>query len=243
MRAGPFIRSLSQTLEGEWGRANWWPGGDDPPNVIVGAVLTQNTSWSNVERALANLDRAGLGRDLRKIARFRRDRLARHLRPVGHFNVKAERLQSVARWFVREWSCDWARMRSEPTDRLREALLGVHGIGKETADTILCYGLGHPVFVVDAYTKRVLLRHGLIDEGATYDQMQALFQRHLPTDLTVYRQCHAHIVRLGATRCRRVPRCGQCPLGSREWFTRRAWGNLGIEIRTQMTDTESRGRP
>jgi endonuclease-3 related protein len=217
VKPGPFIRGLHERLLAAWGPQGWWPGGNNG-NVVIGAVLTQNTSWKNVERALANLEARGL-RDLRALATARRDRLARLIRPVGYFNIKAQRLQSVARWFVEEWACDWDRLRRAPTAGLRQALLGVHGIGQETADSILLYGFDHPVFVVDAYTKRVLVRHGLVGEGARYEEIQALFHRHLPRDAATYNECHALLVRLGNRLCRRVPRCAECPLGEARWFT------------------------
>lgn len=235
MRPGPFLRGVFERLHAAWGPQGWWPGGPNG-NVVVGAILTQNTSWKNVERALANLDAAGL-RDLGAIAATRRSRLARLLRPVGYFNIKAARLQSVARWFVEEWGCDWERLRLEPTERLREALLAVHGVGPETADSILLYGLDHPVFVVDAYTKRILARHGLVDERATYDELQALFHRHLPRDATLYNEYHALLVRLGNRLCRRVPRCAECPLGEARWFTPAARRRLGVDIPRRMADT------
>jgi endonuclease-3 related protein len=156
---------------------------------------------------------------------------------VGYFNVKAERLRSVARWFVREWDCDWSRLRAAPTGALREVLLGVHGVGPETADSILLYGFDHLTFVVDAYTKRVLVRHGLVGEKATYDEIQALFHRHLPSDVRVYNECHALIVRLGNRLCRRSPLCGECPLGKPRLFTLQARRRLGIDKLRGMADT------
>ncbi len=216
-RQGAMLRDFHDRLLAAWGPQGWWPGGGDG-NVVIGAILTQNTSWRNVEQALANLDAAGL-RDLPRLASVRRDRLARLLRPVGYYNVKAERLRAVARWFVREWDCDWRRLRREPTARLRAALLGVHGIGPETADSILLYGLDHPIFVVDAYTKRILARHGLVDEEADYDAIQALLHRHLPRNRRLFNEYHALLVRAGNTACKRSPRCSACPLGEAGCFT------------------------
>jgi endonuclease III related protein len=228
MRPGPFLRDVFERLSAAWSPMHWWPG-DGPGDVIIGAVLTQNTSWSNVEKGLANLETKGL-RDLRRLARARRDTLARLLHPVGYFNIKADRLRSVARHFVDRWDCDWERLRRTPTAPLREELLAVHGIGPETADSILLYAFGHPVFVVDAYTKRILSRHGLIDVGASYDEVQRLFERHLKRDEALFNEYHALLVRAGNRLCRRAPKCSECPLGKRELFTREAFQRLRDEM-------------
>lgn len=224
MNPSHFLHHAYERLFAAFGPQHWWPGRDEE-DVIIGAVLTQNTSWTNVERAMANLDAKGLCR-LRAIASARRDRLARLLRPVGYFNLKADRLRSVARHFVERWDCDWERLRREPLGPLRHELLGVKGIGPETADSILLYALGHPTFVIDAYTKRILSRHGLVDGGVDYHALQDLFHKHLETDVPLFNEYHALLVRVGNRLCKRRPNCEECPLGERRMFTAEAWREL-----------------
>lgn len=221
MKQGEFIREVYEVLYRTWGPLGWWPGRDEE-DIIIGAVLTQNTSWRNVRRAMDNLEARGLCR-LRAIAKARHDRLAVPLHPVGYFNLKAKRLKSAAKWFVEKWDCDWARLRAEPTATLREALLEVHGVGPETADSILLYALDHPIFVVDAYTKRILSRHGIADAKASYDEIQRIFEKHLPRERQLFNEYHALLVKLGNNLCKgRKPLCDECPLGERRFFTAKA---------------------
>jgi endonuclease-3 related protein len=180
--------------------------------MCVGAVLTQNTAWTNVERALANLRAAGLLGDARAMLALPERRLASLLRPAGYFRVKARRLRALLRWLVDRGGGDpAAALRGDPA-ALREDLLGVHGVGRETADSILLYAGGHPVFVVDAYTRRVLGRHRWFDDGADYDAIRAFFEEGLPRDAGLYNQFHAEIVNVGKDHCRPTPRCEGCPL-------------------------------
>lgn len=177
--------------------------------VIVGAVLTQNTAWTNVERAVANLKRRRL-MSLTALCRVPRTRLARCIRPAGFYNLKADRLKSVANWIA---ACGGlAGLRRIPTARLRPALLTCPGVGPETADSILLYALDRPVFVVDAYTRRILGRLGLIREDETYDEIQAWFHEHLPQEVQTYNEFHALLVRLAKSHCRATPVCCGCPL-------------------------------
>ena len=178
---------------------------------MIGTILTQNTAWINVEKAIHNLKEAGL-LDPKRILRVDRSKLARLIRPSGTFNIKAARLKDFVRWFTRKFDGDIERMRREPTSRLRKELLAVKGIGPETADCILLYALDHRSFVIDAYTHRVLKRHALVPEKADGESMKALFESELPRDRRIYNEYHALIVAVGKEYCRPTPRCENCPL-------------------------------
>lgn len=171
------IRSYFAALYRAWGRQHWWPA-QSPFEVIVGAYLTQNTSWTNVERALSSLRQARI----LSIAGIRRTpvaKLERAIRSAGYFRQKAQRLKTFVRFLDRRYGGSLARMFSEPTAKLREELLALHGVGPETADSILLYAGNHPVFVVDAYTRRILERHQLIAADTTYEEIRRLFEQAL----------------------------------------------------------------
>lgn len=195
------------------GPQRWWPG-DSPFEVCVGAVLTQNTNWSNVERAIRNLKAARV-LSPRALHRMPAARLAALVRPAGYFNVKARRLKSFIAHVVNRLGGRVQSLSSQPLDRARADLLAVHGIGPETADSMLLYAAGHPTFVCDTYTRRILSRHGLCPPDAEYHAMQRLFHRALPErDAPLYNEFHALIVAIGKDYCRpRNPRCDACPLG------------------------------
>lgn len=204
------LRSYYRALRRHYGPQHWWPG-ETPFEVMVGAILTQNTAWANVEKAIRNLKALDL-LDADRIDRLDAQALAIAIRPAGYFNVKAKRLKAFVRWFLERYGGDVARMRAAAPARLREELLEVSGIGPETADSILLYALGHPSFVVDAYTHRVLSRHGLLGEESTYDQMKELFETALPRDAELYNDFHAQIVNVGKDFCRKTAKCDACPL-------------------------------
>jgi endonuclease III related protein len=209
--ARPELGQYYDTLYKVMGPQHWWPA-RTPFEVIVGAILTQNTAWTNVERAIANLRRERLLTPL-AIARVPRARLARLIRSSGYFRQKARKLKEFTAFLRREYRGSLARMFRTPTAELRERLLAVHGIGRETADSILLYAGGHDVFVVDAYTKRILTRHGLATEKASYEEVRALFESSLPRDAATYNEFHGLIVNVGKNWCRtRNPRCEECPL-------------------------------
>ncbi len=211
MTRGARLRRLYALARRAQGPQRWWPA-RTPFEVMVGAILTQNTAWTNVERAIANL-RAARALTPKGLLALPPRRLARAIRPSGYFNQKATRLRGYARWYVRRFGGSPARMRREPADRLRGALLSLKGIGPETADSILLYALGSPVFVVDAYTRRIGERHGLLEAGAGYDEIQRVFRAHLPRRAGLYNDYHAQIVAVGKGFCRkREARCGECPL-------------------------------
>jgi len=178
----------------------------------VGAILTQSTAWSNVEKAVANLRRERLLTP-RALQRSSLRRLERLVRPSGYFRQKAKKLKAFLNFLFRKHNGSLARMFRTPVAQLRQQLLAVHGIGPETADSILLYAGGQPVFVVDAYTKRVLLRHAWIAENAGYEEMRALLERNLPRDAQLFNEYHALLVHVGKHWCRpREPRCAECPM-------------------------------
>ena len=198
-----------------FGPQNWWPG-EGAFEVMVGAILTQNTNWGNVERAIENLDAAGM-MDPDALAACDSARLAELIRPSGYFNVKARRLTDFLAWLRPKLSGGVIEsLRSIRTPRLRQELLSVRGIGCETADSILLYALERRVFVVDAYTRRFLSRHGLIHPKASYEQIRVAFENGLPRSRKLYNEYHALIVRLGKEFCRPKPRCASCPLKARK---------------------------
>jgi endonuclease-3 related protein len=192
------------------GPQHWWPG-ETPFEVAVGAILTQNTAWRNVEKAIANLKARGV-LDPFKLHALPPAELATLIRPAGYFNIKTKRLKSFLKFLIEEYEGDLERMKSDGTETLREKLLAVRGIGPETADSILLYALEKPVFVVDAYTKRIFLRHEVVGEEADYHEVQEYFLRHLPTDVKTFNELHALIVNVGKNWCRpKQPDCEHCP--------------------------------
>ncbi|MBI4563244.1 MAG: endonuclease III domain-containing protein [Planctomycetes bacterium] len=199
-----------RALRKHYGPQNWWPA-ESPFEVMVGAILAQNTSWENVERAIATLKVHDL-LEPRRLHELDVDTLALAIRSSGTFRVKARRLKEFLRWYVAVHGADEARLRAMPAERLRQELLGLRGIGPETADAILLYALNVPTFVVDRYTYRMLARHGLVADTATYDEMKELFERALPRDPSLFNELHALIVRVGKDYCRATARCERCPL-------------------------------
>jgi endonuclease III related protein len=203
-----YFNSLFTAL----GPQHWWPG-DTPFEVIVGTILTQNTSWTNVELALVNLR----GEDLLTvdgIERVNQRHLANLLRPAGYFRQKARKLKAFVKFLRAEYAGSLRRMFKTPTLELREKLLGVWGVGPETADSILLYAGEQPVFVVDAYTKRLFSRHGWTGEKAKYEDIRWMVERQFPGDVRRFNELHALIVNAGKNWCRpKDPKCGECPLG------------------------------
>ena len=204
-----YFAAMSQAL----GPMQWWPA-KTPFEVIVGAILTQNTSWTNVERAIANLRSAQMLTPS-TITSARLSKLALLVRPSGYFRQKAKKLKAFVRFLQREYGGSLKRMFDTPTEILRGKLLSVHGIGPETADSILLYAGNHPVFVVDAYTHRIFGRHGITDGKPQYERVRALFEATLPRDSQLFNEFHALVVNTGKNWCRKKePRCAECPLGS-----------------------------
>jgi len=192
------------------GHAGWWPG-QTPFEVCLGAILTQNTSWSNVDKALGVLRQRGR-LSYEALSRCRASRIAPWIRSSGYFNVKARRLAAFLRFLGREYGGRVQAMAAEEPTVLREKLLSVSGIGRETADSIALYAAGLPLFVVDAYTRRIFTRLGLLSGNEDYDGIQRIFMDGLPRDVGLYNDYHAQIVQHGKEVCRTVPRCKTCPL-------------------------------
>lgn len=194
-----------------FGPQGWWPG-ETSFEVIVGAVLTQNTNWSNVQKAIANLKEAGL-LTYRRMSDMRADEIAGYVRPSGYYNLKAKRLKNLLDMIDSCYGGELEQMLDDEMITIRENLLSVKGVGPETADSILLYACGHPIFVVDMYTHRVFSRHLLIDEETDYQAIQDAFMDHLEHDSQLFNEYHALIVRVAAAYCRKTkPLCDQCPL-------------------------------
>ena len=179
--------------------------------MIVGAILTQNTAWSNVEKAIKNLRKAN-ALNLNTLAKIPTQKLYPLLRPSGYYRIKAKRLKSVVKFFYNDYYGNLNHFFKEPVEKIREELLSVKGIGPETADSILLYAGKKPVFVVDAYTRRIFECAGIVPSGASYEDIQRLFMKNLPRDTRLYNEYHALIVRLGKDICKTKPRCKICPL-------------------------------
>ncbi|MBI2933394.1 MAG: endonuclease III domain-containing protein [Planctomycetes bacterium] len=213
------LRAFYRALLRRYGPQKWWPA-EGPFEVMVGAILTQNTAWTNVEKAIATLKSNGL-LDPRRLDEMDAGTLALAIRPAGYFNVKAMRLKSFVRWFLDRFAGDVERMKRTAPGPLREELLAVKGVGPETADSILLYALGAPTFVVDQYTYRLATRHGLVAEDAGYDDLKEVFETRLRGDARLYNEFHALIVAVGKECCRPVARCESCPL--RRFLARRGF--------------------
>jgi endonuclease-3 related protein len=202
------IAGVYRRLLAAHGRQHWWPGGSRF-EIMVGAVLTQNTAWRNVEQAIANLKKAA-ALSPQAIVQVSPRRLARWLKPSGYFNIKARRLRALSRWLIGQGGIrSLARL---STDELRRALLAVPGIGPETADDILLYAFERPVFVIDAYTRRIFHRLGLIRADEDYEVLRHLFEEALGPDVQRYNEYHALIVLHGKDVCKKRPRCECCCL-------------------------------
>lgn len=204
------LLKVYQTLRSAHGHLHWWPG-ETPFEIIIGAILTQNTSWSNVEKAIINLKKhkALTPSALKKIPM---NQLATLIRSAGYFNVKAQRIKEFIHFLYSRYNGKLDAMFQTPLGALRHELLGVKGIGPETADSILLYAGGKRTFVIDAYTKRIFSRHGLGDVNADYSHWQQLFEKSLPPKTGLYNDFHAQIVHTGKFHCRTAPQCDTCPL-------------------------------
>ena len=201
---------MYELMSDHFGPTHWWPG-DTPFEIAVGAILTQNTAWSNVEKAIANLKRERL-LSPQAILTCPSEKLENALAPSGYFRVKTKRLRSFCAHLVQHYGGSMARMAKRPLEELRPELLAVHGVGPETADDILLYACGKTVFVVDAYTRRLLARRGVGGGAEPYEEVQRLFHRALDPDLSVFNEYHALIVRHAKEHCRASPRCPGCPV-------------------------------
>lgn len=212
-KRSPPLYPVYKILLRAFGPQHWWPA-RTRLEMVVGAVLTQNTAWTNVEKAIRRLKNEK-ALTLRVLHEVDPARLAEWIRPAGYFNVKTRRLKSFAHMIYERFDGSLARLWRLDTDRLRTLLLQVHGFGPETVDSILLYAAKRPVFVVDAYTQRFLYRHGWMDKQASYDEVAAGFTTRMPAKISEYNEYHALIVALGKQFCRTKPLCDQCPLRPR----------------------------
>lgn len=210
MRKPKPLLDIYRKLFSVFGPQHWWPARTSF-EVMVGAILTQNTNWGNVERAIANL-RAKNVLTTQRINVTSLQRLRGLIRSSGFYNQKAARLKAFSRFLLDRYGGNTAKLRREETAKLRGELLALDGIGPETADSILLYALGKPAFVIDAYTRRAFSRHGFLSEKHGYDEWQRLFTDNLPRDAKLYNEYHALIVRLAKEHCRKRPDCSGCPL-------------------------------
>ncbi len=210
MGRGQELLTIFHLLLDHFGQRHWWPG-ETVAEIVVGAILTQNTAWKNVQKAIRNMKMAGI-LSLEGIQTTKREELAEIIRPSGFFNIKALRLKNFVTFVTETYGGLEGKVDGLTTADLRRDFLGVNGIGPETADSILLYALQRPVFVVDAYTKRFVRNHGLLRGPYTYSAIQGFFTQDLPEDTYLFNEYHALIVRLAQVYCRAVPRCSGCPL-------------------------------
>ncbi len=208
------LDEVYQRLHESFGPQNWWPA-ESAFEVVLGAVLVQNTAWKNVEKAIENLRQADL-LSAEALYYLRPEELEELIRPAGYFRMKTRRLHNLLRYLFEHYNGSLSTLFELDTETLREQLLEINGIGPETADSILLYAANRPIFVVDTYTNRVLKRHGWIDYEADYATVQAHFQAHLEPDSQLYNEFHALLVRVGHLYCGKTPRCEECPLA--EWL-------------------------
>lgn len=209
------IREIYTRLYARFGPQHWWPA-DSDFEVIVGAVLTQNTNWKNVEKAIANLKSID-ALSVERLHAMDQEELAQCIRPAGYFNVKAKRLKQVVAFIMERFGGSLSNMRRVPLEDLRSQLLAVNGVGPETADSILLYALQKKVFVCDAYTKRFMTRHNWAAPEADYHTVQDIFMSVLPADAPMFNEYHALIVKLCKEHCKTVPDCEGCPLADLDY--------------------------
>ncbi len=209
MSTSKILLQMYDAMRARFGHQNWWPA-DGALEVCVGAILTQNTNWTNVQKAIANLKAAGC-MSIEGLCSLAHEELAELIRPAGYFNVKAKRLKN----FIMHVRADWDEIDAfldRPVDTLREELLTVNGVGPETADSMILYAAGKATFVVDAYTARIFLRHGVISPEDEYESIKELCESHIPEDVDLWGDYHAQLVAVGKSYCKPKARCTGCPL-------------------------------
>ena len=204
------LTEIYQLLFDRFGPQHWWPG-QTQFEIITGAILTQNTNWTNVEKAITNLKSADRLTP-KKLHHLDVSQLAELIRPAGYYNIKAKRLKNFINWLFDNYNGKPTSLETIDTDQLRTELLAINGIGRETADSILLYAFERPIYVVDAYTARIAFRHQLIQPDAGYEQLRELFQSNLPQDTKLFNEYHALLVRAGKEFCKPKAKCPGCPL-------------------------------
>ncbi len=211
MNKEKILLSYFTTLSAQLGPSNWWPA-ETPFEVALGAILTQNTNWNNVHKAIHNLKEKDL-LDPRKMLFLSEEELAQIIKPAGYFRIKARRLKNFLHFLNNECGLNFDALKNREVDELRTKLLDINGIGPETADSIILYALNKPSFVVDAYTRRIFNRHSLVHEDIDYHELRDLFMSCLPEDQDLYNEYHALLVRTGKKWCKKkAGQCRQCPL-------------------------------
>lgn len=210
MTSRETLIDIYQHLLRAFGPQHWWPG-ETRFEIIVGAILTQNTSWANVAKAIASLKEAGC-LEPERLHALDAVELEPLIRSAGYFRLKAKRLRNFTQWLFDDYAGSLDALDDVETRRLREELLAISGIGPETADSILLYALERPVFVVDTYTARVMVRHQLIEPEVNYEQLQYLFESNLEPDVAFFNEFHALLVHVGKDYCKPKPKCPGCPL-------------------------------
>ena len=204
-----MIQEVYKTLYKRFGPQHWWPG-ETPFEVIVGAILTQQTSWNNVEKAINNLKKENL-LDSKKIRDIKNEKLEKLIQSSGYYRQKTKKLKNFMNFLWKNYDGNLEKLFDQPIPKLREQLLSVNGIGKETADSIILYAANKPIFVIDTYTVRIFNRIGITQEK-DYDKLQQLFQKNLSQDAQLFNEFHALIVKLGKDHCKKKPKCDECPL-------------------------------
>ncbi len=204
------LEDMYERMFSFFGPQNWWPA-DTALEVMIGAILAQNTNWKNVEKAISNLKEKEL-LDVLKLYEIPEQELSLLIRPAGYFKVKAKRIKNLISHIVKNYNSELSNFFSLDTSSLRQELLSIKGIGPETADSILLYAAHRPVFVVDAYTFRIMKRHNLIWDEISYEELQQLFMKNLPNDEQLFNEFHALIVQTGKHFCKKNPICTNCPL-------------------------------
>jgi endonuclease III related protein len=204
------LLAIYKILFSEYGNRNWWPA-DTPFEVIIGAILTQNVSWNNVEKAINNLKNEEILTP-EKLHKTEVSKIALLIKPSRFYNQKARKIKNFMSFFIDKYEGNISKMSKDDTIILRKNLLQIPGLGEETVDSILLYACDKPIFVVDAYTKRIFSRYGIIDDDSTYGITQAFFMENLPGDIELYNDFHAQIVHLGNKICKTHPKCEYCPI-------------------------------
>jgi len=204
-----MFQKIYKSLYNHFGPQHWWPG-EIPFEVSIGAILTQQTSWNNVEKAIDNLKKEKL-LDPKKLRDVKNEKLEKLIQPSGYYRQKTKKLKNFINFLWINYDGKLEKLFDQPIPELREQLLSVNGIGKETADSIILYATNKPIFVIDAYTKRIFHRLGITEED-DYDKLQKIFQKNLPEDTKLFNEFHALIVRLGKDYCKKKPKCEKCPL-------------------------------
>ena len=204
------LLAIYQLLYKQYGPQHWWPA-ETPLEMIIGAILTQSAAWINVEKAIRNL-KASTDLSIEGLQSLPQGELAWLIHPSGYYNVKARKIRAFIDWLAEEYDGDLDKLFALDTAELRNELLSVHGVGEETADSIILYGAHQPIFVIDAYTRRIIARLGLAPREGTYAAYQALFMDNLPHDKALFNEYHALLVQHGKTVCRKKPLCADCCL-------------------------------